>query len=236
MKKYLYKIIISFLFLFLIINPSFSQIQDNEIIANVNGENIYLNTFNRLFNARQKKLPIEKNQENAVKEKILNQIIEDTLILQEAKARNLEANEEEINKRFNLTTEKQGGEEAFKKFLAENNATIEDAKDEIKKQILYDQIKEDIIKGAGNLSTFINNKKQVASIVIYKDKVFPQELTSETNITIRASEYPAITKEKVESQVKEIKKLEEQTKEAITIDELTTEIKEFRKKIEERND
>lgn len=144
--------------------------KESEIIGIVNGENIYLSDFNRLLNAQKTKLTNLSDKE--IKDKLVNFIIDRILILQEAKARNIEVPEENITKRLVLLKEKKGGEEAFKKFLEENKATIEDAKDEIKTQILYKLVEKELAKSNDEFKSFLSKKKENSNIVVYRDKIF----------------------------------------------------------------
>lgn len=153
------------LFLFLtILNfhlNSSAQTAQSEIIAKINDEDIFQSDFNRFLNAQKKKL-IEK-------------LVNETLLLQEAKIKNISVSEEDITKRLNQIKEKQGGEQAFNKFLMENNATVEDAKNEIKNQILIQLVKNRI----NDLSNFLAMKKLNSDIIIYTNKLFPTTACSQ---------------------------------------------------------
>ncbi|GEM_PF-6223380 len=174
-----------------------------EIIGIVNGENLYLNEFNRLFNAQNKKY-----EKESAREIILDQMIDRMLVMQEAKSKSLNVSEAEINRRLDLIKERQGGEEAFANFLAQNDATIEDAKNEIKNQILFDFIKNLIeSKGGESFKSFISAKKINSDIVIFTSKINPQAESA----NLRIKEYPTITK----SRVKEVEQLDEETKSII---------------------
>lgn len=120
---------------------------------------------------------LDKYFDKTIKDRLLAQMITEVLILQEAKARNIQTSEEEITKRLNSIKEKQGGEEKFKAFLAENNATIEDAKNEIKNQMLFEFVKELVKKEtpSGSFNEFLSSKKSNANIVIYHNKVYADE-------------------------------------------------------------
>ena len=171
---------------------------NNEIIGIVNDENILLSDFQRLLNAQKKHN--NNLDETSLKEKLIEQIVNKMIALQEAKKRNLTISEEEISRKINYIKEKQGGDEAFKKFLAKNNANIDDAKEEIKKQILYKLLKKQFSNN-DQFHDLIVDLKTNASIVIYNDKIF-NDIAS-----IRNTPYPAITKNKLE----EVKKIEEDT-------------------------
>lgn len=216
MKKYFFLILL--LLIYTPINFSSAQNLNDEIIGTVNGENLYLSEFNRLFNV-QKKKNLDKS-EKEIKENLIALMVDELLVLQEGRSRNLQIQEEEISKRINLIKEKLGGEDGFKAFLTENNATIEDARNEIKNQILYEQVKTVLSKDISDFKAYLNEKKSKASIVIYNDKISPEdkkpEQVAQINPTselpdLRTTQYPTITKSKIE----EIKQLEEKTNEIL---------------------
>ena len=212
MKKNIYFYFV-ILLIFIFTPYSYAELHKNyEIIGTVNGENLYLGEFNRLLNAQKRKhnkdILENKEKEKKLKEKLIDQMINELLALQEAKKRNIQISEEEIISKLNLLLQKQGDESNFIQFLAENNATIEDTKNEIKNQILYERVKNEI----PDFNSFIEQKKSEAGIVIYNSKIFPEENnTAKEQITeipaIRTKEYPTFTKAKLD----EIKKLEEKT-------------------------
>lgn len=153
MKKNL--ILILLILSFLTITNISSTTAQSEIIAKINGEDIFQSDFNRLLNAQKKKL-IEK-------------LVNETLLLQEAKAKNISVSEEDITKRLNQIKEKQGGEQVFNKFLIENNATIDDVKNEIKNQILIQLVKSKM----NDVNSFLAMKKLNSDIIVYTNKLFP---------------------------------------------------------------
>ena len=235
-----------------------AQTKNDEVIAKVNGENIYLSEYRRLFNAQKKKfktsfnfdlftkndsasqaelkrkelllkaknegifqtseefnksweelinnsgsygqlenkakekglttadvktklkenITLEKYFERHIRDKILNIIIDEAIVLQEAKGKNLQISQEEINKTINSIKEKQGGEEGFNAFLSENNATIEDLEKEISNKILYNKIKETLTKEKTDFNSYINKKKAKADIIVYHHKITTQEKES----------------------------------------------------------
>ena len=170
MKKYFYLIIILAICNFLINNISLASDLKNEIIGTVNGENIYLKEFDRLYDTGKKKGAIDKANQRDIKEKSLNSIINKYLILQEAKTRKIQIPDTTLTQKLNETKQKLGGEANFKNFLDENNATGEDAKNEIKSQLLYYELKKQI----PNLSSFLTQKRAKSKITIYKERIFPQ--------------------------------------------------------------
>ena len=205
MKKYFFQTILFVILFFNFTLWAQGNLETkNEIIGTVNGENLYLNEFNRLFNAQNK-----KHEKESAREIILDQMIDRMLVMQEAKSKNLTVSETEINRRLDLIKERQGGEEAFANFLAQNDATIEDAKNEIKNQILFDFIKNLIeSKDGKSFKSFISEKKMNSDIIIFTSKINPQK---DKTANLRTKEYPAITK----SRVKEVEQLDEETKSII---------------------
>ncbi len=180
---------------------------------------------------------LEKLLRKQIKEKLIEKIVNETLILQEAQIRNLNVPEEEITKKLDLIKEKQGGEEEFNQFLSRNNATLEDARNEIKNQILVQLIKNQI----NDLNTFLDTKKLNSDIVIYTNKIFPKESDTivslestkpvEQEVLLRKNTYPTVnTGWKPVPAVKGIEELEQETNnilaEEIQKDEESTDSKE----------
>ena len=174
-------------------------------------------------NKLEENLLLDKHFENDIKPKLVDLMIEELLLLQEAKAQNIQVPEEEVLKRLNTIKNKQGGEEGFQAFLAENAATLEDAQNEIRKQVAYDLVKNEILKEQVDFEPYLLEKKSNSVIIVYNNKLFPQEEESlepiaqspeskDQQTSLRTNPYPTITKSKVE----EIKKLEEKTNEIIT--------------------
>ena len=223
MKKLTLFIIISFIFLFFqTALESKSKDSNNEIIAIVNGEEILLKEFKRLYNIQTKN----------ISKKIIDKLINEALILQEAKSRSINAPDEETRKKLDLIIEKQGGVLSFVDFLKENNATIQDAEDEIKNQIIIELLNKELSKDNTNqlsLKDLLADKKSKANIVVYTNKLSKkqapeinpavnkeEQIISEENktnnlknidISLINDLYPTITRSKAE----EIEKLEENT-------------------------
>lgn len=218
--------------------------KESEIIGIVNSENIYLNDFNRLLNVQKTKLTNLSDKE--IKDKLVNFIIDRILISQEAKARNIEVPEENIAKRLALLKEKKGGEEAFKKFLEENKATIEDAKDEIKTQMLYKLVEKELAKSNDEFKSFLSKKKENSNIVVYRDKIFqniqsPQLRAESSEVASQTIHNPESQKENlVPGSPTELSTLNVFKTGNLTLENVETspnpreELKELIKKIEER--
>jgi len=80
------------------------------------------------------------NQKEIIKKKIQKELlekwIEDTIIENEAKKYGFSVSEEEVEKYLEFQIKKIGGEENFKKFLKSQNITLNEYKDQIKKELL----------------------------------------------------------------------------------------------------
>ncbi len=157
---------------------------------------------------------LDKLFEKQTKEKLIEKVIDEELLLQEAKARNIIVTEEEIIKKLGQIKQKQGGEEAFNRFLSENNATIEDAIKELKAQTLRQLVKNQI----NDLNSFLTFKKSHSDIVVYRNRIFPQEQNNLPEIAVNPGnadlpvvEKPAPTPPINEITVTDIKKLENET-------------------------
>ncbi len=152
----------------------------------------------------QENLLLDKYFEITIKDKITNHLINELLVIEEAKTREIEVKEDDINKRLNFLKDKQGGEDGFKTFLIENNATLEDAKSEIKNQLLYELTKEQVVKENKDFGDFINKKKDSANIIIYNKADISQiNLEEQTTLgtptsSLRTNKYPISTKQRVQ--------------------------------------
>lgn len=80
------------------------------------------------------------------KDKLVEVLINEVLVIQEAENRNIDVTEDEVNNRLALLKIKSGGEAVFNKLLKQNNATVSDAENEIRNEILYNKVKKDICK------------------------------------------------------------------------------------------
>ena len=155
----------------------------------------------------QKKLEdnllLSKYFEKHIKEKLLVLMVDELLVLQEAKIRGLEVPEELIEQKLDLIKEKKGGELAFKKVLMENNATIEEAREEIKNQFLYELVIESLQKELKSsdkqrIKDYFNSKKLNSRIVFYDhnaNKVNPlsdSQVVNKTKKEIKAKQIQVV--------------------------------------------
>lgn len=119
----------------------------------------------------EENIVLDKLFENQTKEKLIEKLVNEELLLQEAEAQDIKISEEEVIKRLALIKQKKGGDEAFNRFLSENNATIEDATSEVRDQALIEVIKNQM----KDLNAFLKAKKSFSEIVVYRSRIFPKE-------------------------------------------------------------
>lgn len=188
-----------------------------KLFSKVNDTNL---TLEDLKNKVRENLLLEKYFKEKSKFKIVEHMIDELLIKQEAKERGIFVSEDTVSDRMNKIIEAEGGKEAFEAFLVKNNATIEDAKEEIKNQLTIELVKKMF---ASNLQTnenieelfnsYIEKKKTNSSILVYSKNLFedkndkeiiPEEkIVAQADVNLRKVEYPTITK----SRLHEINKL-----------------------------
>jgi hypothetical protein len=123
---------------------------------------------------------LDKYFDKHIKTKLLGLMVDEAIVLSEAKQRNLKVGEEDIRNKLDLIKEKHGGDSGFIKFLATNNATVEDAKQEIKNQLLYQMVKDSVSKelqtdNKEKIKAYFNIKKRSADIDISSEKVFGKD-------------------------------------------------------------
>ena len=188
----------------------------NSAWEKVNHQIIAENNLNidDIKNKLRENLLLEKYFKKEARFKIIDHMIDEILVLQEAKQRNISISEEELTTKLNQVIEKQGGEISFNEFLKQNNATIEDAKNEIKKNTTIELVK----KSFPSEDEFINHfrdKKINANIIVNIDSstenitncpkeetvisnTLNEQLPEDKAAVIRIIEYPTVTKSKVE--------------------------------------
>ncbi len=122
-------------------------------------------------------LLLDKYFEKQIKVKLLGLMVDEAIILSEAKLRNIDVDEEEIENRLEVIRQKHGGNEGLIMFLASNNATLEDARREIRNQFLYEMVKESISSELNTtnkekIKAYFNMKKRTAQITINSQGLF----------------------------------------------------------------
>jgi len=110
----------------------------NEIAAIVNGEKIYLDDIEKIYKDFKEHgvVPIPD------KKKILNDIINELAVIQEAENQNIIVNDEEVENRINILKEHMP--ELYETVL--EKVSLEEYKEILKKGILYQKMKENVLK------------------------------------------------------------------------------------------
>lgn len=114
---------------------------DQDIIAVVNGEEI---TWAELESrASQMKMRYEMQgeavtpeMEDRIREMVLDNMIDEILLLQEALRQGFEVTEEEIDEAYEDIVARYDGEEQLKALLDEDGMTVEDLRDQIREQLI----------------------------------------------------------------------------------------------------
>ncbi|MBI1858703.1 MAG: hypothetical protein HYR97_06305 [Candidatus Melainabacteria bacterium] len=89
-------------------------------------------------------LLLDKFFKEEAKHKIVELMVDEKLVLQEAKKRNITVPDNEVTEKLDKIIEKEGGLEAFSRFLLANKATFSDAKKEVENKLLFDLVKQNI--------------------------------------------------------------------------------------------
>jgi len=122
-----------------------SSSAQGEVIATVNGVNIYRKELDRTFNAHVSqnpaladKLPPEQKQQ--LQQMILDRLIEGELICQKGKELNITISDEEVAARIEQFKKQFPTEEEFQNRLKDNNITLDDLKREIKRNMIISRV------------------------------------------------------------------------------------------------
>lgn len=149
-------------FLFFLSALAFNSFAEDKIIAVVNNEIVTQKDLNDFLNFMRIQLSEEyqeKNLENkilAMKSDLLNKLIEDRLILQEAKKNNLKVDESRIKAKIDEIKKRYPSERDFQEVLAKEGLTQADIEARIKEQMLMYQIVDYKVK-----STIVINPGEV---------------------------------------------------------------------------
>ncbi len=114
----------------------------NKTVATVNGEVILLDEYQKkteLFIDQYKKIAKEKDLESKIgeiKKEILNQMIDEKLMFQEAEKKKIKISKRKIEKGVDSVKERFSGEEEFKKELKRQKITQKEFKEKISKQLM----------------------------------------------------------------------------------------------------
>lgn len=140
-------------------------------VAKVNGELILKTEFDQSFEIQRKAYEqqfgediMSKTTENgvtieeALKEVVLENLIREKVILQNAEKDNITVSDEEITGEIDTYKELVGGEEGFTQFLETNNMTEDNFRESIKKQLILESYKDKFIRTLGITDEDIENE------------------------------------------------------------------------------
>ena len=129
----------------------------DDIVAVVNGVSIYRDKFEEQLNLAE---------EEMTEEQLLDQMIQNQLLLQDAISKGVSATEEEINAQFNQIAQQFNSEEEFQQVLEDNNASEESLKQSVEEQIIFQkysnflQQEHNVTTTAEEIETFYEDNKE----------------------------------------------------------------------------
>jgi|GEM_PF-514276 len=124
--------------------------EDKDVIAIVNGEEVYEEEYEirveRLKNQVAQVMPVDfdspEGQEwiQIIEGRILDELIWETILLQEAETHGIEASEAEVDQAFDEALLHYDTEEEFDAFLEENDMTRDDYRDLVRTQVIVENL------------------------------------------------------------------------------------------------
>jgi peptidyl-prolyl cis-trans isomerase SurA len=114
-----------------------------DVVARVNGKDITTAQLERQFasNLQRAEQPPAPEEMDVLKLQLLNQMISDELMLQQAAQEGLNANDSEVDVKFSEFKTQQGAsEEQFQQALKQQKMSVEDVKAELRKSITLDKL------------------------------------------------------------------------------------------------
>jgi peptidyl-prolyl cis-trans isomerase C len=107
-----------------------------DVLARVNDEPVKKTDFDLLLrNIELNNGPIPAERRDEILRKVLDDLVTYTMLKQEAKARNIEVADAEIEQQLAVMKQEAGTEERFKKALADRNMTVERLKSDARVQL-----------------------------------------------------------------------------------------------------
>ncbi len=174
---------------------------DENIVAQVNGETIDKEAYNKHFKLVEKRYnewygeqiwsqEIEgKTLVQIVKEQVLDKLIIEKLISQEAKELGMEIDEEKVNELYGDVNTQLESDEQYKKFYEENNLDEEFIKEQIKMEMYVNQYRDEIVSKEG-----LDDEAKLNDIIAD----YPVEVKA-SHILVEDEETAAEVLEKIES-------------------------------------
>jgi peptidyl-prolyl cis-trans isomerase C len=136
---------------FLLYNILFSIVVD-KVIVKVNKENIMKSEFDKLYNTaieQMKQLSskeISKEEDELLKQKVLDQLIAQKLLLQEAKKRNIKVTKRELEDGIKTVKSRFPSDQMFLQELKKENLTEKQFEKQIEEQIMVLKLTEEVVK------------------------------------------------------------------------------------------
>ena len=208
------KLIITVFALLFAVSFVLSGCANKSIVAEVNGEKITKEEYDKYFNSVKLSLENQygqdiwntqyqgKNALDVLKENVLDYMIMEKLQLQQAKKENITVSEEELNKKVDEEIKKLedmfGGKDKLDEFFKSQGMTREDYKEGLRKQMIIDKLKD---KLTANVTITDQEVRK------YYDE-HPKEFKTDTDI-VRASHILVSSEEKAKEILDRIKKGED---------------------------
>jgi len=191
--------------LMVLLQFSYSETLVDKIVAIVNDEIITFSEFNNIYKPfiTQINKEIKPEEEIDIKKKILERMIEQRLILQEAKNKNIEVSKSEIDGAYENVKNNLGGEDRLNEYLTNEGLTIEEFKKKIKEDLMVQKLINEMIRKNIEVSFSDVQKFYEENIDKFKE---PEEVKIR-HIVIKVSDpkEEEKSKEKIETILKQIK-------------------------------
>lgn len=149
MKKNTMVVFVVFLFL---MNQSLFSVVVDKVIVKVNKENIMKSEFDKLYNTAIEQLKqlsskeISEKDEELLKQKVLDQLISQKLLLQEAKKRNIKVTKREIQEGIKTVKSRFPSDQMFMLELKKENLTEKQFEKQIEEQIMVLKLVDEVVK------------------------------------------------------------------------------------------
>ena len=136
---------------FLLYNSLFSIVVD-KVIVKVNKENIMKSEFDKLYNTaieQMKQLSskeISKEEDELLKQKVLDQLIAQKLLLQEAKKRNIKVTKRELADGIKTVKSRFPSDQMFLQELKKENLTEKQFEKQIEEQLMVLKLTEEVVR------------------------------------------------------------------------------------------
>ncbi|WP_270180012.1 SurA N-terminal domain-containing protein [Alkalihalobacillus sp. CinArs1] len=122
--------------------PEVDKVEEDKVIATVNGEEIKSEDFNALYTQNQMQYhqmgqEVSEEQLTKLKKQVAESMVGQELILQAANEKGYEASEKQVEEELASLKEQYGDEKKFEAALKESGMTLDELKKEIAKNVQY---------------------------------------------------------------------------------------------------